>query len=223
MKKVLVLILSAMLILSLVGCGEQTQPDNHKVEIIEEFETGTTNESSNYKSVDSNADDEIASKDDIVNYLKDDYCSGITFNESPQSDGRVFYTSTDGNKEVLVFSDFVTYYDTINDLDIGFYFDGFVDDSQKLRIKVTDGMFGDTIQSSEYNAINKMVSMLEAANVKEEISAIQIKIHMQIKDTLPAMRTYEYQYSDDILFILEECLDEQGQSVTRYNLYCDIF
>lgn len=198
MKKIILFLVSIVLIFSLVGCGEQKQSENDDLQEIiytEESQSNTMEESS-----DSDADNEIASKSDIANYLKTQ------------------------NMEVSMLSDSISCYDSNDDVHIGFYFDGLaVDDGQKLRIKVTDGMFGNSVPSNEDNAINIMLSMLKAANIQEEISLSQIKSGMQLTDSLFAMKTYEYKYSDDIVFILEECLDNQGKSVIAYNLFCDIF
>lgn len=199
MKRVISLLLAFCLIFSLVGCGEQKQLENDD-ELEEIVYTVETQSSTIQESSDSTADNEIASKSDIANYLKTQ------------------------NMEVSIFSDSISCYDSNDDVHIGFYFDGLaVDDGQKLRIKVTDGMFGNSIPSNEDNAINIMLSMLKTANIQEEISTSQIKSGMQLTNSLFAMKTYKYKYSDDIVFILEECLDNQGQNVIRYNVFCDIF
>ncbi len=199
MKKILCLILAVILVLSLVGCGEQKQSENDD-ELEEIVYTIETQSSTIEESSDSAADNEIASKSDIANYLKTQ------------------------NMEVSILSDSISCYDSNDDVHIGFYFDGLaVDDGQKMRIKVTDGMFGNSVPSNEDNAINIMLSMLKTANVQEEISMSQIKNGMQLTDSLFAMKTYEYKYSDELFFILEKCLDNQGKNVISYNLFCDIF
>ncbi len=142
----------------------------------------------------------IASKDDIIKNLNNQ------------------------NIDALVYPDQISYYDVSNDASICFYLEGSaMNNGHKLYIEVDDGKWDKTKSLNEDNVIKIMLSMLKVANVQEEIPMSQIKDGMKIKNDLSDMKSYEYRYSDDIAFILQKWLDDQGQNITRYTLHCYVF
>lgn len=210
MKKLYLLVI-VVICLMISGCGENTAPDGYNPKNTNDY----------VSSVNTNTDDteKVLSQQDIVDFFVDEYCETEL---SPIND--TMYYSSDGNIELEVSSAKVSYIDLNQDIQILVVFNDntILSDGQKLRIKISDGLFGKKL-SSETTIYNIFFNLLNATNIRYDFSQQQVDSSLSLTNSKFALKTYEYKHNNTAKFVFQERLDNQGNKIIGRDLYCDFY
>lgn len=210
MKKLYLLVI-VVICLMISGCGENTAPDGYNPKNTNDY----------VSSVNTNTDDteKVLSQQDIVDFFVDEYCETEL---SPIND--TMYYSSDGNIELEVSSAKVSYIDLNQDIQILVVFNDntILSDGQKLRIKISDGLFGKKL-SSETTIYNIFFNLLNATNIRYDFSQQQVDSSLSLTNSKFALKTYEYKHNNTAKFVFQERLDNQENKIIGRDLYCDFY
>ena len=211
MKKLYSIVIVVAICLLFSGCGEKITTNKYNIENTSDYISS--------ENTSMNDSEKVLSKQDIVDYLTNEYCE----TELSQISDTMYYSS-DGNIELLVSSANVSYIDLNQDIQILVVFndDTILSNGQKLRIKISDGLFGKNL-SSETKIFNIFFNLLNSTNIKYNFSQQEIENGFYLKNSKFALKTYEYKHNNVANFIFEEQLDNQGNEIIGRNLYCDFY